>query len=75
MKVKQKTISKETASLCYRKGIKVYPIYELKNWYIQVDIRGKLKTYKKQLHKTEVNNAIIYTMEYFAKNIEENSFN
>lgn len=74
-KLKQKTILKETASICNQRNIKVYPVYSLGNWYIEVNINGNLKRYNKQLRKEEINNAVISTCEYFEKKIKENSFN
>lgn len=57
-------VSKESHFI-YHCGIKVYPIAKGKNWYIQVDNNGKIKTFEKAISQSEVNEAIAKTIKFY----------
>lgn len=51
-------------------GIKVYPISKGKNWFIQVDNNGKIKTFEKAITQSEVNEAIAKTIKFYYQQIK-----
>lgn len=51
-------------------GIKVYPIAKGKNWFIQVDNNGKIKTFEKAITQSEVNDAIAKTIKFYYQQIK-----
>lgn len=59
-------------SLCFRKEIKVYPIKDGKDWFIEFSVgTAKPTRFPKKLNKKDVNNAISKTYIFLAKKIEE----
>ncbi len=57
--------------ICVKKGIKVYPVFINKSWFIEVDDNGKKTRYEKAILQDEINNSIAQTYIFYSKKIKE----
>lgn len=58
------TISKEMA-FCLNHGVKVYPVFLKNSWFIESDVKGKIKTFDKKVTHDEIQESVIKTYLYY----------
>tara|TARA_R110002167_G_scaffold190638_1_gene392938 strand:+ start:11670 stop:11903 length:234 start_codon:yes stop_codon:yes gene_type:complete len=56
-------------SICLRDGVRVYPIVSGRLFKIEVDNKGELKRYAKEVVAAELNKALATTYKHFAVEI------
>jgi hypothetical protein len=54
-----------------KNGIKVYPIFELGSWFIEVDNNGKVDRFKKKVSQNELNDSLAKTIIFYFNKLNE----
>lgn len=62
-------ISKEM-SFCISNGIKVYPVDKKGKWYIESEINGVVKFFKKEIRNDEIGDAMAKTYLYYYEKLK-----